>query len=74
MDNSATSNLKDPEILKQIWRIGNKHLVVIDESIIIKLGINDDYQTTFLEQQLTDDGILMRIKQFSTQKKGGIKE
>lgn len=67
MNNSAISNLnsspKDNN-WKQIWQVGNKHLVVIDESIIQKLGITDNL-TTFVEQELTDDGILMRVKKVS---------
>ena len=61
MDESETSNLKDSEILKQIFIFEGKHLVVIDKSIIQKLGINDNI-TTFVEQELTDDGIMLRIK------------
>ena len=64
MGNSDNLNLKDPEIFKQIFIFEDKHLVIIDKSIIQKLGINDNI-TTFVEQELTDDGILMRIKQFS---------
>ena len=63
MSNSVFSNLnnspKDNK-RKQIWQFGNKHLVVIDESIIQKLGINDN--VTFVEQEITADGILMRIR------------
>ena len=38
---STTKNNIDRNntIFKQIWQIGNKHLVIIDESIILKLGI-----------------------------------
>ena len=64
MDKSDNSNLKDSEILKQIFLFEDKHLVIIDKSIIQKLGINDNI-TTFVEQELTNDGILMRIKKFS---------
>ncbi|HEX6293774.1 MAG TPA: hypothetical protein VFZ46_01350 [Nitrososphaeraceae archaeon] len=67
MNNSAISNLNNsPKNIKwkQIWQIGNKHLVIIDESIIQKLGINADL-TTFVEQELTDEGILMRIRRFN---------
>ena len=65
MNNSAISNLNNsPKNTKwkQIWQLGNKHLVVIDESIIQKLGINDN--VTFVEQEITTDGILMRIRRF----------
>ena len=62
INNSSNSDLKDShKILKQIWSIGNKHLVIIDESIIQKLRINDNI-TTFVEQELTNDGIWMRVK------------
>ena len=64
MNNSAISNLNNSpnnKNWKQIWQLGNKHLVVIDESIIQKLGITDDL-ITFVEQELTDDGILMRVR------------
>ena len=67
MNDSAISNLNNSTNYnnwKQIWQLGNKHLVVIDESIIQKLGINDDL-TTFVEQELTDDGILMRIRRLN---------
>ena len=64
MYNSSNSNLKEPSIMKQIFPFENKHLVIIDESIIQKLGINDNL-TTFVEQEITEDGILMRIKPFS---------
>jgi hypothetical protein len=64
MKNSPNSNLKtSSRTLKQIFPFENKHLVIIDESIIQKLGINDNL-TTFVEQELTDDGIVMRIKKF----------
>ena len=65
MNNSAISNLNSSpnyKNWKQIWQLGNKHLVVIDESIIQKLGINDN--VTFVEQEITTDGILMRIRRF----------
>jgi hypothetical protein len=51
------------KIYKQIWQLGNKHLVVVDESIIQKLGITEN-STFFVEQELTKDNttILMRVK------------
>jgi hypothetical protein len=56
--NNSTKN----KIVKQIWPISNKHLVVIDQSIIDKLGIKEN-STTFVEQELSQDNtILMRIK------------
>jgi len=44
--------------------LGNKHLIVIDKSIIEKLGIPEN-TTVFLEQDITPDhAIVMRIKKF----------
>jgi hypothetical protein len=49
---------------KQLWQLGNKHLVIIDESIIQKLGITEN-STIFLEQEIDHDNtIRMRIKKF----------
>ena len=65
MNNSTISDLNNStknKIVKQIWPISNKHLVIIDNSIIEKLGITENI-TTFVEQELTQDNtILMRIK------------
>ena len=67
MNNSAISNLNNSpknKKWKQIWQLGTKHLVIIDESIIQKLGINDN-SATFVEQEITTDGsILMRIRRY----------
>ena len=63
-NNTTASNTSNKNIIfKQIWQIGNKHLVIVDESIIIKLGITEN-STFFVEQELTQDNttILMRIK------------
>ena len=61
-DKSKNSNLKDSKKLKQIFPFEDKHLVVIDKSIIQKLGINDNI-TIFVEQEITqDNAILMKIR------------
>jgi hypothetical protein len=51
------------KIFKQIWQVGNKHLIIVDESIIRKLGITEN-STFFVEQELDQDNttILMRLK------------
>ena len=51
------------KIIKQIWQVGNKHLIIVDESIIRKLGITEN-STFFVEQELDQDNttILMRLK------------
>jgi hypothetical protein len=38
--------------------------VVIDKAIVQRLGINEE--ETFFEQELTDDGILLRVRKLST--------
>lgn len=62
--NSDLNNSAKPEICKRLWPLGDKHLVIIDKSIVEKLGITEN-STVFLEQQITHDNtILMRIKKF----------
>jgi hypothetical protein len=41
--------------------ISGKHILVIDEDIIKRLGING---STFLEEKLTDNGILLEVCKF----------
>ena len=67
MFNSTISHINNskPKICKHLWTIGDKHLVIIDKSLIQKLGITEN-STIFLEQEvIQDDVILMRIKKFS---------
>lgn len=63
--NSDINNSKHNKICKQLWTLGDKHLVIIDKSIIESLGINENNSTIFLEQEvLQDKTILMRINKF----------
>jgi hypothetical protein len=66
LTNSDLSNSSD-KIVKQIWPIANKHLVLIDESIIQKLRTHVGDNTIFVEQELRqeDNTIVMRIKKVS---------
>ena len=50
---SATANAK-----KKAYCIGDKIIVVIDESLVKRLSINDD---TWFEQEATEEGILLKI-------------
>jgi hypothetical protein len=62
------SSSRQNKILKQILSIGDQYLVVIDKSIIKKLGIDDnDNEITFLEQEFRqeDKSILMKIKKMN---------
>ena len=63
MNNSILDiNNSQPKKCKQLWTIADKYLVIIDKSIIEKLGIKDN-STIFLEQEvLPDNTILMKIK------------
>ena len=63
---SDLNHSQEEKILKQILSIGDQYLVVIDKSIIQKLGI-DDNSTTFLEQEFReeDNSILMKIKKMN---------
>lgn len=62
--NSLNINNSKPEICKQLWTVGDKHLLIIDKSIIEKLGITDN-STVFVEQEVLEDNtILMKIKKF----------
>jgi hypothetical protein len=45
-------------MIKPIWKIGTIIVVIIDDSIVKKLGISEN--DTFVEQTRTNDGILMR--------------
>ena len=67
MNNDIVSDLNNstkPKICKQLWPFGDKHLVVIDKSIIQKLGITED-SIVCLEQEITSDNtIRMKIKRF----------
>ena len=64
--NNSTTNSKN-KIVKQIWPIANKHLVLIDESIIQKLRTHVGDNTIFVEQELRqeDNTIVMRINKVS---------
>lgn len=43
---------------KKAYRIADRTFVVIDESLVKYLSIDDD---TWFEQELTEEGILLRI-------------
>ena len=43
---------------KKAYCISDKTFVIIDESLVKRLSINDD---TWFEQEVTEEGILLRI-------------
>ena len=57
MDNSELSDIKIP--LKKAWKVGQNTVVVIDKTLVERLGINEE--NTMFEQQLTEGGIFLRI-------------
>ena len=48
--------------LKKCWSVGPHILVVIADELVKRFGITED--TTYLQQELTDDGILLRVKHY----------
>jgi hypothetical protein len=58
--NSLINNTTPNNPLKKCWKINEIFFVALDRTIVQKLEINENY--TFLEQEITNDGILMRIK------------
>jgi hypothetical protein len=61
MNNSDTNNKYFDNPIKKCWNAGGHILVIVDKSIVNKLGINEN--DTFLEQIITENGdILMQIR------------
>ena len=62
MDNCLHKDINSAKghVVKKCWTVGNNTIVVIDKSLVERLGITED--NTFFEQELTDAGILLRIK------------
>ena len=52
------NSTKNP--IKKCFKIGSLPVTIIDESIVEEMKINDN--TTFFEQEITDEGILFRIR------------
>jgi hypothetical protein len=54
------SSVINKSILKKCWVVGENIVIVIDKRFVDVLGINE--HNTFFEQELTPDGILLRVK------------
>lgn len=67
---TASNISNNNKIFKQILQVGNKHLVIVDESIIRKLGITES-SIFFVEQELDQDNrtILMKLNNLGIVKK-----
>jgi hypothetical protein len=65
MDSTGTKYIsisKDCSLpIKKCWSVGNVILVAIAEEIVKRFGITED--NTYVQQEVTDDGILLRVKQ-----------
>jgi len=48
---------------KKCWSIGPYIAVIIADEIVKRFGINED--STYVQQEVTDDGILLRVKQYA---------
>lgn len=46
--------------VKKCWSVGPHILVVIADELVKRFGITED--RTYVQQEVTDDGILLRIK------------
>ena len=55
---SADSSLP----LKKCWSVGPHILVVIADELVKRFGITED--NTYVHQEVTDDGILLRVKYY----------
>jgi hypothetical protein len=53
--------------LKKCWGVGKTIVVAIDKEIVNRLGINED--STYVQQEVTDDGILLRVKQYGEEER-----
>ena len=57
MTNSHTPHIKIP--LKRCWKVGNNTVVVIDKSLVERLGVSEE--NTVFQEELVDGGIFLRI-------------
>ena len=47
---------------KKCWSVGPHILIVIADELVKRFGITED--STYVQQEVTDDGILLRVKQY----------
>lgn len=57
MTSSHIPHIKIP--LKKCWKVGNNIVVVIDKSIVERLGL--DEENTVFQEEIVNGGILLRI-------------
>jgi hypothetical protein len=61
MANSPSSDINTiPEpALKIVWNVGDNKVIVIDKSIVKRLGISED--NTLFRQEIVEGGIFLRM-------------
>jgi hypothetical protein len=64
--NITMDNVSFKRPWKKLHRISNRTLVVIDESLVKHLSINEN--SAWVEQQATKDGILLKVHHFDAEK------
>lgn len=57
MSDSVSPDIKLP--LKRSWKVGNNTVVVIDKSIVERLGL--DEENTIFQEKIVNGGILLKI-------------
>jgi hypothetical protein len=66
MDSTGTKYIRlsnDSSLPRKIcWSVGPHIVVVIAEEIVKRFGITED--STYVQQEVTVDGILLRVKHF----------
>jgi hypothetical protein len=72
MDSTGTKYIsisKDssPKHMKICWPVGRHIVVVIAEEIVKRFGITED--NSYVQQEVTDDGILLRVKHYAKEGK-----
>jgi len=53
--------------LKKCWPLGDHILLVIADELVKRFGITED--NTYVQQEATDDGILLRVKHYMKEEK-----
>ncbi|MGC2572769.1 MAG: hypothetical protein WA364_14755 [Candidatus Nitrosopolaris sp.] len=71
MDSTGTKYIRvstDSSLpIKKCWGVGKNIVVAIDKEIVKRLGITED--NTYVQQEVTDNGILLRVKHYGKEGK-----
>jgi hypothetical protein len=71
MDDTVTvdlsiSNNKSSLPIKKCWSVGGRIVVVIDNEIVNRLGIDD--VSTYVQEEVTNGNILLHVKHLKVEK------